>query len=659
MRCAAVNLAWKLRRLAAMGGREVAFRVGRAVQAQLQRRGVGLAKAPEPSTAAGRPWVAGIAREFDATEYLAAAERILSGRYDLFALHSVELGFPPCWNRDPRTGIEAPLRFGKTLNYRDSAVVGEIKYLWELNRHLELVTLAQAWHVSRQPRYAHACCELLQSWFDQCPYPLGVNWTSSLEHGIRLVNWAVAWQLLQTSPVFSQPERQEFIARWRVSVYQHCHFISNHHSRHSSANNHLLGELGGLLVASLTWPCWPESRRWADRAHQEFAAQCLLQTFPDGVNCEQAAWYHHEVADMMLIVGLFARANGRDFDAGYWQRLERMLEFIASIMDVAGHVPAFGDADDAVLVRFCAAQSMNVYRSLLAAGGLLFGRSEFCAKAGHPDDKVRWLLGDEAMQRYAGLACQSGQLPVRRAFPDGGYYVLGDQFETSSEIRVVADAGPLGFLSIAAHGHADALSFTLSCGGNECLIDPGTYAYHSLPEWRRYFRGTSAHNTLRLDGKDQSVQTGPFLWGRRAAVVATDFRSDSLGDRLSATHDGYARLAGGTRVARTIAYDRASRVVTVSDELSTPQPRLAEIFWHFSEQCSVSLAADRAVAQCGATTLTLSWPGELAAELVRGQENPPLGWRSRSYDVRVPIWTLRVFGNVGGHWRGTTTIAME
>ncbi len=367
-----------------MGGGEILFRVGRAAQAQLQRLGVGLANAPRPSAALGRPWVAQIPRQFNATEYLAAADRILSGKFDLFAMHSAELGFPPCWNRDPRTGMMLRCASARRSTIATALCVGEIKYLWELNRHLELVTLAQAWHVSRQPRYAHACCELLQSWFDQCPYPLGVNWTSSLEHGIRLVNWAVAWHLLQSSPVFSQPGRQEFVARWQVSVYQHCHFIKHYHSRHSSANNHLLGELGELLVASLTWPCWPESSRWADEAQQEFEEQCLLQTFPDGVNCEQATWYHHEVVDMMLIVGLYARANGRDFGSSYWERLERMLEFIASIMDVAGHVPAFGDADDAVLVRFCPGQSTNVYRSLLAAGGLLFDRSEFCAKAGPP-----------------------------------------------------------------------------------------------------------------------------------------------------------------------------------------------------------------------------------------------------------------------------------
>src|SRR5207245_173758 len=100
----------------------------------------------------------------------------------------------------------------------------------------------------------------------------------------------------------------------------------------------------------------------------------------------------------------------------------------------------------------------------------------------------------------------------RLAFPAGGYYVLGSDLDQPAEVRVIADCGPLGYLSIAAHGHADALSFTLSIAGDEVLIDPGTYAYHTHSGWRAHFRGTAAHNTVRIDGVDQSVPAGNFLW---------------------------------------------------------------------------------------------------------------------------------------------------
>lgn len=75
----------------------------------------------------------------------AEAEALIAERWRVFALDDARLGFPPDWHRDPKTGRQAPRdAFGKAINYRDERLVGDIKYLWEINRHLELVTLAQA-----------------------------------------------------------------------------------------------------------------------------------------------------------------------------------------------------------------------------------------------------------------------------------------------------------------------------------------------------------------------------------------------------------------------------------------------------------------------------------------------------------------------------------
>ena len=119
----------------------------------LERVGMFAAKVPaRTSDAIGRAWVDPLPQQFDAGKYCAAADRIIAGEFDVFALRPAQLGFPPTWNRDPKTGRVAPLTFGKTLNYRDKRIVGDIKYLWEPSRHAELVTLAQAWHLSQDQR---------------------------------------------------------------------------------------------------------------------------------------------------------------------------------------------------------------------------------------------------------------------------------------------------------------------------------------------------------------------------------------------------------------------------------------------------------------------------------------------------------------------------
>ncbi len=654
-----MSLTWAIKRLSSMDGREVNYRIGRAIQSRLERIGFGLARPAEPAHRSAPVWVNRIAQDFDRSLYCIAADGIMQGRFDVFALEGTELGFPPNWNKDPKTGTQAPLAFGKLLDYRDEHIVGDIKYLWEPNRHLELVTLAQAWHLSADTRYCHACRILLDSWFDQCPYPRGPNWTSSLEHAVRLVNWSFAWHLLggDQSSIFEGAGGRRFRSRWLRSIYQHCHFIHGHFSRYSSANNHLFGELTGLFIGALTWPLWDSSSDWRDQAQRELEIEALQQVHGDGVDREQAIWYHHSVADMMLLAGLVGRANSIDFSATYWTRLESMLEFIASVMDVNGNVPCFGDSDDGVMVRFSPACDFRVYHSLLATGAVLFSRADFKVKARHFDDKSRWLLGDSAAECFESIKAESITLPVHRSFTQGGYYILGDGFETPDEVRIVADAGPLGYLSIAAHGHADALSFTLSVGGNEILIDPGTFAYHTQKRWRDYFRGTSAHNTLCVDGTDQSVSGGNFLWTRHGQTSVLAFDTNSEKEHLSCKHDGYLRLSDPVETQRELTYDRRLRTLYVLDSLICKRPHRLEMYWHFSEKCGVQIRSDSAIVDNANARVKLRWPGGLSARIVHGSEDSPIGgWISHRYDRRVPSNTLVVAGSITGSWRGLTTI---
>jgi hypothetical protein len=655
------NLLWTFNRLRAMGYREVGYRATQLLRSQMQRAGIGLATAMPPAGATGRAWLNALPSAFDPEPYRNEAERVLSGHFLLFGTHDAALGFPPRWNADPKTGKHAPLTFGKALNYRDDQIVGDIKYLWEINRHLEIVVLAQAWRLTGDLRYAHGCRTLVESWIEQCPYPLGPNWTSSLELALRMVNWSCAWHLLggDTSPLFSGESGNGFKLRWLAAVRQHCHFIANHLSRYSSANNHLLGELLGLFIGATTWPFWPESAQWKQAARLDFEAQALMQNGEDGVNKEQAIWYHHEVADMMLLAGLTARTHLCDFSPQFWARLEAMLEFIASVMDVGGHVPQFGDSDDAVIVRLSPKRDFCVYRSLLATGAVLFLRPQFKSKATAFDDKSRWLLGDAGAAQFSAIPTDGDSRPPRRSFEIGGFYILGADLETVREVRVLAHAGPLGYLALAAHGHADALSFTLSVAGTQMLVDPGTYCYHSQSGWRAYFRGTSGHNTLRVDRGDQSVFAGNFLWLHHANARCTTFEVDAQLDRFVAEHDGYLRLPDPVQHIREITYHHASAVLRIIDSVNCKSTHYIEIFWHFSPECKVSLADGHVTVQRGAITLRLRCPADLRVQIARGSDAPYLGWVSPQFDKKVPASTVIACGHTEGNWRGESEIAIS
>lgn len=644
-----------------MDGLELVHRVHQEAQALMENLGWRRAHAGDPMGACGNAWCKEFPTAFNIDLYRSAADRILIGRFDVFAMRDAALGFPPNWNQDPKTGMVVPLVFGKTLNYRDERIVGDIKYVWEPNRHLDLVTLAQAWRLTGESKYLRGFQTLLDSWFEQCPYPMGVNWVSALESAVRLVNWSFAWHLLggDESPLFAGAVGTEFRSRWLRSVFQHCHFVAGNFSRYSSANNHLLGEYMGLLVGACTWPMWPESAGWKSTAVEGFETEALSQNGSDGVNREQAVYYQHTVMDMMLLCGLIGRANGVEFSQPYWAYLENMCSFLASVMDCAGNVPMVGDADDAHMVRLNQEAGWSPYRSLLAAGAVLFSRGDLAMKAGNFDDKSRWLLGDPAAKVFGALPRPATENP-RMAFSEGGYYLLGTRFGAAGEVRALVDCGPLGYLSIAAHGHADALAMVLSAGGRELLVDPGTYAYHTQKKWRDYFRGTFAHNTVRVDRTNQSEIGGNFLWLHKAEAHCDVADTHGILQKFSGWHAGYQCLQDPVTHQRDIVFDATCNCFEVTDTLRCKGRHEVELCWHFADDCLVSLVDGRLVARAGQVTLTMFTEGPtLVPTLLHGNDEMPAGWISRAFDVRTPTNSAVWKGQIHGETRLCTRLIIS
>lgn len=224
---------------------------------------------------------------------------------------------------------------------------------------------------------------------------------------------------------------------------------------------------------------------------------------------------------------------------------------------------------------------------------------------------------------------------------ESGLVVLRARSGTPSEIWCAFDAGPLGYLSIAAHGHADALSLELRYGGAPVLVDPGTYAYSG--PWRDWFRSTAAHNTIELGDTSQSESGGPFLWTRhaRAKLLETDgIADDAPRAHAVGEHEGYVRQPFRGQHRRKVALDRQAATLTIRDELSAAGPTPPRMSWHLHPDISCRLAGTRAELVCGQAVLRLALPGALAWRAMGGSGNVGPGWYSPSFDVKRPTITL-------------------
>ncbi len=434
---------------------------------------------------------------------MTSANAIAEHRLRLFDFDDCHLGDPIDWNRDHKHGVAAPMGFAPWIDYRDFRITGDCKFVWEPNRHHHLVVLGRAYRASGDVRYARAAVEQLTSWMDQCPYGIGMNWRSPLELGIRLINWVWTVDLIRESGLIDGDLRVRLVN----SVYRHVWEIARKYSRGSSANNHLVGEAAGVFVATSYFRDLKNAARWRARSREILSREILRQTFPDGGTREQALGYHFFVLQFFVVAGLVARLSGEDFPASYWARLEKIFEFAATMNEGGKAPPMFGDCDDGYVLDL--GGDRGDFRPWLAVGAALFGRRDFKAVAGGYSEAAWWLMGESGRARFDALS-EETPLPdlVSRAFPESGLYLLQHGSRNpEARISVVFDCGNLGLGPLAAHGHADAMSFTLRVCGEDVFVDPGTYDYFTHPRWREYFRSTRAHNTVVVR-RTRSIRDG-------------------------------------------------------------------------------------------------------------------------------------------------------
>jgi hypothetical protein len=275
----------------------------------------------------------------------------------------------------------------------------------------------------------------------------------------------------------------------------HVSYTWRYKSFGSSANNHLVGELAGLIVAVARWP---ELARFS-ASLSEIAAlwerEVLLQFAEDGGNKEQALGYHLFSWEFCWQAEQWLKRAGVAVPEMVSARIAAAAEFYRSVK-AAGDPWDFGDSDNAWVTPFFADEGAAA--------------REWWQWFDQPDSSpaLNFWWPKAAKQK---VPREKGW----RVFRDSGYAV----FE-SSDWFVRIDASPLGYLSMAPHGHLDALHLSVSYRGTPIIIDPGTGCYYADKKVRAYLAGWAAHNSLqpKYPVPDFPKRYGIFLWGSHHAI---------------------------------------------------------------------------------------------------------------------------------------------
>ena len=654
---------WYVRRLRRMSVTEVAFRAADAGRRRAWSRRQVRPGASWPVPAGVRPercFVAALPASARAqvpaeaaTALLRAADAVLAGTWTVFGTRRDDSADPD-WFHDPLTGRRAPDRaLAFRIHHRDQAETGNIKQVWEMSRHHHITVLAAAWWLTQQEHYAEAAAKQLRSWWRANPMLTGVHWTSGIEAGVRLISWVWIRRLLDEWPKVGDLFEHDDVAVAQIAWHQQ--FLAAFRSRGSSANNHVVAEAAGRLVAACAFPWYAQTPAWRRSATALLERELAANTFADGLNRELATDYHRFVLELGLLAAVEADVHGCPLSETTWQRLARMLDAGAAILDTTGRAPRQGDGDEgrALVVDD---PDRDRWATALATGSALLGAPPW------------WPAFDGGIQACIVGALGRPRQPARatvapRCFPDAGQAILRSAAADGPEIWCRCDGGPHGYLSIAAHAHADALSVEVRHDGVDILADPGVSCYHGEPAWREWFRSTAAHNTVELGGVSQSESGGPFLW---TTQPRTRTSTCDVGDRAiqiwAAEHDGYRRLRPPAVHRRAVTLDSPGRSLTVTDTLDTTGAVALLLSWHFGPDVTVELHGAHATLhwQVGGRSraATIALPPELDWTAHTGETDPVRGWYSPRFGARVPATSLTGRGVGSASTRLVTVLSL-
>jgi hypothetical protein len=562
----------------------------------------------------------------EATQILRAADAICAHRFPLLGYDNLspDRDGVTDWHLDPVHGKRAPLIPWPRIPFLDFGTVGDHKIIWEFNRHQHLVTLAKARLFSGDEKYSRELVSQWSNWRHANPYPLGINWGSSLEVAFRSLSWIWLDRLLA-----GLPDCARFRTELLPELAFHGRYIQRYLSTYFSPNTHLLGEAVALFFLGTLYPQMPGAEGWKQAGWQIVRNEARRQVRPDGVYFEQSLHYHVYALDFFLYARELAARNSMEIPADYDAILGRMLDVVAALSQ-AGVAEGFGDDDGGRLWNPRRNRTEHM-TDPLAIGAAVFQREYAGARL---TEEAVWLFGDAIVARLGPDGTQSTVVgPTRSlAFPDGGIYVLGEA-EPCPQVMMI-DAGPQG-VGRCGHGHADALSLRLTMDGRRWLVDSGTGVYISndLAE-RNAYRGTGAHNTVLIDGLDQAVADEPFSWTHIPATKVERWVDGKSFTYFVGSHNGYMRL-GDPVTHRRHVLKIAGGLWLVRDVVNGQREHELEVHWHFAPglivrdagagQLSITVAEDPA----GEFELSLMVPREtvwqLGTEITQSLISPAYG----------------------------------
>lgn len=448
---------------------------------------------------------------------------------------------------------------------------GDVKRVWDLNKHGHFVDLAKAYKQTGSGDYRNMLVKQFLDWTQRFPYKHGIGWNQPLIVAHRAINWILCFNL-GAFPV-------EVHSLLLSSLLDHGRFLMENLeiSDLGINNNHLIGDLVALHLIGLT----VGEKRWIKDSLRMLLDEVGKQIQDDGVHYEQSSSYHRYVLEFLTLVWYASKENPK---LSFLQEtIIQMSHFLNDISYADGSLPFLSDWDGA---------------------------------------KV-WVANHHRPRELYPLGMKSnGSVPYLYS----GYFVL-----KSPRLHLIFDCGPISMRgkSLQTHGHSDLLSFTLSVDGEPFLIDPGSGTYTQDKQIHDWFRGTTGHNTLTVDGQDQCGLGSFWTFNRHPQAGQIHWESKDDADTVCGEHDAFAPVIH----RRAICMGKLQPKVRIVDYLSGDHAHTYEAYFHLAPNLVPTISATKVRIFSSKASVNLAYDDGLSVEVVKG-------WFAPDYGTWIPAPVL-------------------
>jgi hypothetical protein len=516
------------------------------------------------------------------------------------------------------------------------------EWMWSLARHNFWVTLARAYALTGDEKYAREFVAQLKDFVAAWPvephmadvdphmqFP-GDAWRS-IEAGIRIYTaWLPCLVYFRRSPSWDADGWAAFLN----GLHDHADFLLTHYSNHLRASNWLTMESTALFQLGVLFPEFKQAGEWQSLAYRRITHEVRYQFDHHGVHMERTPVYHLVAAGAFLQAYRIARLNGIPVPPYMLPILEKSAEYLLTLVKPDLALPMIGDADrDALADRrsdpslyegmnlTTDPRDLNELRAFFRTVAELTGRQDF-----------RWLA-----------TCRREGAPPAQAnytLPDPGFHVFRTGWgERDSSMLVTGTQLERG--ESASHSHYDAAHLELNVAGEDVLIDTGRFIYGNCAwkDWRDYFYSSHAHNTIEVDGHIMGAvpDTSPRI--RCLRTFCHRFEPGPEVDLVEVSHNGYAFMNEPVFHLRRVLWFKPG-VWLVDDVLTGLGSHTYDLSFNFPPR---RLEADGSAAgayvyhgeRIKIRLLPLLSEG-LTARVLEGSIAPKGGWVSYGYAVKVP-----------------------